>query len=74
VSNFLEESKDRFLEGGGALDAIDRRQPKNLSSIFQCLTPSSSESEDNNEEEDKEEIDQEEIKESELEKPKMSKK
>ena len=50
------------MEGGGVLDGIDRRQPKNLSSLFQCLYPSSSEEEDSNEEEDKEEIDQKEIK------------
>jgi hypothetical protein len=50
------------LEGGGVLDGIDRKQPKNLGSLFQCLYPSSSEEEDINVEEDKEEIDQEEIK------------
>jgi hypothetical protein len=50
------------LEGGGVLDGIDRKQPKNLGPLFQCLYPSSSEEEDINVEEDQEEIDQEEIK------------
>lgn len=44
------------------LDGIDRKQPKNLGSLFQCLYPSSSEEEDINVEEDNEEINQEEIK------------
>ena len=50
-----------MLEGGGRLDVIDRKQPKKFSSLFQCLTPSSSDGEDNNEEEDKGEIGEEKI-------------